>query len=122
MSSNYAVVVTGGASINAFDGPVGTVAYTAAKAGVTGMTITMARDLAKYGIRVCTVAPGSFDTPMFRQGESLDYQHLLDMPPFPNDAFGDPVDFAELVAHILDNQMLNGETIRLDAGKRLSIT
>jgi len=107
-------------SINAFDGPVGTVAYTAAKAGVHGMTITMARDLAKYGIRICTIAPGSFDTPMLRNAMRSSAEELLETVPFPNDNLGDPGDFAALVVHICENPMLNGETIRLDAAARLA--
>jgi len=107
-------------SINAFDGPIGSIAYTAAKAGVHGMTITMARDLAKYGIRVCTIAPGSFDTPMLRK-EVKNVDDLLENIPFPNDQLGDPEDFAKLVIHICENPMLNGETIRLDAAARLAL-
>lgn len=108
------------ASINAFDGPMGTVAYTAAKAGVHGMTITMARDLAKYGIRVNTIAPGSFATKMLNETLPEITEQLLSITPFPNDTLGDPDDFASLAQHICENQMLNGETIRLDAALRLS--
>lgn len=107
-------------SINAFDGPIGTVAYTAAKAGVHGMTLTMARDLGRYGIRVCTIAPGSFDTPMLRHAMEEQLQELIDMAPFPNDRLGDPGDFACLAESICRNPMLNGETIRLDGAARLA--
>lgn len=113
-------VIINVASINAFDGPIGTVAYTAAKAGVHGMTLTLARDLAKYGIRVCTIAPGSFDTPMLREamGDKLD--ELISSAPFPNDQLGDPKDFARLAESICKNPMLNGETVRLDGAARLA--
>jgi NAD(P)-dependent dehydrogenase (short-subunit alcohol dehydrogenase family) len=115
-------VIINVSSINALDGPVGTVAYTAAKAGVVGMTITVARDLAPRGVRACTIAPGNFETPMLMAapGEMLDA--LLDSVPFPNDRFGDPADFASLVLHICENIMLNGEIVRLDAAIRHSHT
>jgi NAD(P)-dependent dehydrogenase (short-subunit alcohol dehydrogenase family) len=107
------------ASINAFDAPLGTVAYTAAKAGVSGMTLAMARDLAPVGVRVCCIAPGSFETPMLMDAFSGDPSSLLETVPFPNDQLGDPDEFAFLVEHICQNPMLNGETIRLDAAARL---
>jgi len=115
-------VIINVASVNALDGPVGSVGYTAAKAGVTGMTITIARDLAPKGIRVCTIAPGNFETPMLMSApkEFLDY--LLPTVPFPNDRFGDPEDFARLARHICENVMLNGEVIRLDGAIRHSQT
>lgn len=113
-------VIINVASITALDGPVGTIAYTAAKAGVQGMTLTMARDLARYGIRVCTIAPGSFDTPMLREAMPEQLQELLDMVPFPNDRLGDPKDFAYLAETICRNPMMNGETVRLDGGARLA--
>jgi len=113
-------VIINVASINALDGPVGSVAYTAAKAGVTGMTLTIARDLAPKGIRACTIAPGNFETPMLMGApqELLDY--LLPEVPFPNDRFGDPADFAAMARHICENVMLNGEVIRLDGAIRHS--
>lgn len=107
------------ASINAFDAPLGTVAYSAAKAGVSGMTLAMSRDLAPLGIRVCCIAPGSFKTPMLMDAFEGDPSVLLQDIPFPNDQLGDPDDFAFLVEHISQNIMLNGETIRLDAAARL---
>ncbi len=107
-------------SISAFDGPVGTVAYTAAKAGVHGMTLTLARDLAKYGIRVCTIAPGSFDTPMLREAMDGRLEELVSDAPFPNDRLGDPRDFARLAETICKNPMINGETVRLDGAARLA--
>jgi len=115
-------VIINVASVNALDGPVGSVGYTAAKAGVVGMTITIARDLAPKGVRVCTIAPGNFETPMLMSApqEFLDY--LLPSVPFPNDRFGDPADFARLARHICENVMLNGEVIRLDGAIRHSQT
>lgn len=112
-------VIVNVASINAFDAPLGTVAYTAAKAGVAGMTLAMARDLAPFGIRVCCVAPGSFETSMLSDAFGGDTRSLLSEVPFPNDRLGDPDEFASLIEHICQNQMLNGETIRLDAAARL---
>ena len=105
-------------SINAQDAPVGTVAYTAAKAGVEGMTLAIARDLAPRGVRCCTIAPGNFDTPMLRLAPQEFLDQLIKLVPFPNDAFGDPADFALLVKQICENVMLNGEVIRLDAAVR----
>lgn len=113
-------VIINVASINALDGPVGTVAYTAAKAGVTGMTITIARDLASRGVRCCAIAPGNFETPMLMSAPNEFLDYLLNEIPFPNDRFGDPDDFARLAVHISENIMLNGEVIRLDAAMRHS--
>jgi NAD(P)-dependent dehydrogenase (short-subunit alcohol dehydrogenase family) len=105
-------------SINALDAPAGTVAYTAAKAGVVGMTLVIARDLARRGIRCCTVVPGNFETPMLMEAPEEGLRQLLQMVPFPNDRFGDPADFARLVRHVCENVMLNGATIRLDGAVR----
>src|SRR6185503_872373 len=105
-------------SINAIDAPVGTVAYTAAKAGVAGMTLAIARDLAPKGVRCCTIAPGDFDTPLLRLAPQPFLDELIKLVPFPNDRFGDPADFARLALHICENAMLNGEVIRLDAAVR----
>jgi len=111
------VVVTT-ASIAAFDGVDGGVAYTASKAGVAGMTLPLARDLGRFGIRVVSIAPGSFATPM-TAGLSPEYgAQMTDATPFPP-RFGDPDEFAALVAHIVDNRMLNAEVIRLDGGQRM---
>lgn len=107
-------------SVNAYDGPLGTVAYSAAKAGVVGLTLPMARDLAKFGIRVCTIAPGNFSTPLLLKSPPAFLEQLLQTIPFPRDDFGDPADFARLARHICENRMLNGETIRLDAAVRMS--
>lgn len=107
------------ASIFGFDGPVGNTAYAASKAGVIGMTLPMARDLAPYGIRVVTVCPGVFDTPLARAETGAEgFARLLSDVPFPRRA-GAPSEFAQLVCHIVENSMLNGEVIRLDAGMRM---
>jgi NAD(P)-dependent dehydrogenase (short-subunit alcohol dehydrogenase family) len=105
-------------SVNAQDAPVGTVAYTASKAGVEGMTLAIARDLAPRGVRCVTIAPGNFDTPLFNQMPTAFREGLLGLVPFPNDRFGDPTDFARLVLQICENVMLNGEVIRLDGAVR----
>ena len=107
-------------SINAFDAPVGTVAYTAAKAGVQGMTLTIARDLAPRGVRCVTIAPGNFDTPLLRQAPAAFLDELLKLVPFPNQRFGDPADFARLALQVCENPMLNGTVIRIDAAVRHS--
>ncbi|MEM9494532.1 MAG: SDR family NAD(P)-dependent oxidoreductase [Pseudomonadota bacterium] len=113
-------VIINVSSINASDAPLGTVAYTAAKAGVEGMTLAMARDLSQFGIRVCTIAPGSFDTPMLDEAFNGSTDSLLETVPFPNDRLGDPADFASLVEQICVNPMLNGAVFRIDGAARLS--
>lgn len=114
-------VILNVASIFAFDGPVGDTAYAAAKAGVAGMTLPMARDLSNYGIRVMTIAPGVFDTPLAR-AETGDegFSRLTSIIPFPKRA-GKPSEFAQMACHIVENSMLNGEVIRVDAGIRMSM-
>ena len=111
------VIVTT-ASIAAYDGQIGQVAYSASKAGVVGMTLPVARELARFGIRVCTIAPGTFDTPMLGTLPEESRQALAANIPFPS-RFGQPSEFAALALHIVDNAMLNGETIRLDAALRM---
>jgi NAD(P)-dependent dehydrogenase (short-subunit alcohol dehydrogenase family) len=113
-------VVINTASVNAMDGPIGSVAYSASKAGIVGLTLPMARDLARFGIRVCTIAPGNFDTPMLRQAPAEFLEQLQATVPFPSDRFGDPAEFGRLARHICENQMLNGETIRLDGAVRMA--
>ncbi len=108
-------------SIAATDGPVGMVAYSAAKAGVIGLTLPMARDLAPAGIRVCTIIAGNFETPMLAGVRDALRSTLLAMQPFPN-RFGRPEEFARLACHICENSMLNGVAIRLDGGLRLNVT
>ncbi|MDR2155941.1 MAG: SDR family NAD(P)-dependent oxidoreductase [Burkholderiaceae bacterium] len=107
------------ASVAAFDGQVGQQAYSASKNGVVGMTLPMARDLAQYGIRVCTIAPGLFDTPLMRTLPEAIQQSLAASIPFPR-RLGKPREFAELACHIAANGHLNGETIRLDGALRMA--
>jgi NAD(P)-dependent dehydrogenase (short-subunit alcohol dehydrogenase family) len=107
------------ASVAAFDGQVGQQAYSASKGGLVGMTLPMARDLAQHGIRVCTVAPGIFATPLLLQLPEPVQQSLAASIPFPS-RLGKPSEFAELACHIVTNNHLNGEVIRLDGALRMS--
>ena len=107
------------ASVAAFDGQVGQQAYSASKAGVAGMTLPMARDLAQHGIRVCTIAPGLFKTPLLASLPEPVQQSLAASIPFPA-RLGKPSEFAELACHIVSNDHLNGETIRLDGALRMA--
>jgi NAD(P)-dependent dehydrogenase (short-subunit alcohol dehydrogenase family) len=110
------VVMT--ASIAAFDGQIGQAAYAASKGGVVGLTLSAARDLADKGIRVVTIAPGTFMTPMLA-GLPEEMRHALEAQvPHPS-RLGDPTEYASLVSHIVDNPMLNGEVIRLDGALRM---
>ncbi|WP_299690372.1 SDR family NAD(P)-dependent oxidoreductase [uncultured Tateyamaria sp.] len=112
-------VIVNTASVAAFDGQVGQLAYAASKAGVAGMTLPMARDLADKGVRVCAIAPGLFLTPML-EGLPEDVQASLGAQvPFPS-RLGDPAEFAEMALHITQNPMLNGEVIRLDGAIRMA--
>ena len=107
------------ASVAAFDGQVGQVAYAASKAGVAGMTLPMARDLARDGVRVNTIAPGIFRTPML-EGLPQEVQDSLGAQvPFPS-RLGEPSEFAALALHIAQNAMLNAEVIRLDGAIRMA--
>jgi NAD(P)-dependent dehydrogenase (short-subunit alcohol dehydrogenase family) len=106
------------ASIAAFDGQVGQIAYSASKGGVVGMTLPAARDLAQYGIRVNTIAPGLFDTPLLGALPEEARQKLGEGVPFPH-RLGTPAEYAELACHAIENRMLNGETIRLDGALRM---
>jgi NAD(P)-dependent dehydrogenase (short-subunit alcohol dehydrogenase family) len=106
------------ASIAAFDGQIGQAAYAASKAGIVGMTLPMARDLARFGIRVMTIAPGIFETPMLLSMPQDVQSALGNQVPFPNRA-GRPSEYAQLVRAIIENPMLNGETIRLDGAIRM---
>ncbi|WP_244815308.1 3-hydroxyacyl-CoA dehydrogenase [Caballeronia sp. Lep1P3] len=111
-------VIVNTASVAAYDGQIGQAAYAASKSGVAGMTLPIARDLARSGIRVMTIAPGIFETPMLL-GMPPDVQTALGaMVPFPS-RFGKPDEFAMLVKQIFDNPMLNGEVIRLDGAIRM---
>ncbi|HNK52696.1 MAG TPA: SDR family NAD(P)-dependent oxidoreductase [Ottowia sp.] len=107
------------ASVAAFDGQVGQQAYSASKGGVVGMTLPMARDLAQHGIRVCTIAPGLFATPLMRTLPEPVQASLAASIPFPP-RLGKPSEFAELACHIVTNGHLNGEVIRLDGALRMA--
>jgi NAD(P)-dependent dehydrogenase (short-subunit alcohol dehydrogenase family) len=106
------------ASIAAFDGQIGQVAYSASKGGIVGMTLPAARDLAVAGIRVCTIAPGTFETPLLGELSEETQRALGEAIPFPS-RLGHPDEFAALAVHIVENQMLNGEVIRLDGALRM---
>ena len=110
------VVMT--ASNAAFDGQIGQHAYTASKAGVAGMTLPLARDLARHGIRVVTIAPGPHDTPMLARLRDDIRASLESQVPFPK-RLGRAEDFAALTRHVIENEYLNGETIRLDGALRM---
>jgi 3-hydroxyacyl-CoA dehydrogenase/3-hydroxy-2-methylbutyryl-CoA dehydrogenase len=111
-----AVVLT--ASIAAFDGQIGQTAYAASKGGIVGLTLPAARDLSRAGIRVCTIAPGTFDTPLLAGLPEPAREALGQQVPFPS-RLGQPSEFAALACHIAENGMLNGETIRLDGALRM---
>ena len=106
------------ASNAAFDGQIGQAAYSASKAGVAGMTLPVARDLASKGIRVVTIAPGPADTPMLGPMREDIRESLVSQIPFPK-RLGRAEDFAALVKHIVENEYLNGEVIRLDGALRM---
>jgi NAD(P)-dependent dehydrogenase (short-subunit alcohol dehydrogenase family) len=107
------------ASVAAFDGQVGQQAYSASKGGLVGMTLPMARDLAQHGIRVCTIAPGLFATPLLKELPEPVQQSLAASIPFPP-RLGKPSEFAELACHFVTNGHLNGEVIRLDGALRMA--
>jgi len=111
-------VIINTASVAAYDGQIGQVAYAASKAGVVGMTLPAARDLAPVGIRVLTIAPGIFDTPMLGMLPEDKRAELAANVVFPK-RLGDPAEYAELVASLVANRYLNGETIRLDGALRM---
>jgi 3-hydroxyacyl-CoA dehydrogenase / 3-hydroxy-2-methylbutyryl-CoA dehydrogenase len=111
-------VIINTASVAAFDGQVGQAAYSASKAGVVGMTLPVARDLAQFGIRNVTIAPGIFETPMVGLMQEKVRESLEKQVPFPP-RFGRPEEFADLVLEIIRNRMINGETIRLDGAIRM---
>jgi NAD(P)-dependent dehydrogenase (short-subunit alcohol dehydrogenase family) len=111
-------VIINTASVAAFDGQVGQTAYSASKAGVAGMTLPMARDLSKLGIRVMTIAPGIFETPMMAGMPDDLKVSLCAQVPFPP-RLGRPAEYAALAKHIIENPMLNGEVIRLDGAIRM---
>ena len=111
-----AIVMT--ASIAAYDGQIGQSAYAASKGGIVALTLPAARDLAGRGVRVCTIAPGTFDTPLLAGLPEEARAELGQQVPFPK-RLGQPDEYAELACHIAENGMLNGETIRLDGALRM---
>jgi NAD(P)-dependent dehydrogenase (short-subunit alcohol dehydrogenase family) len=111
-------VIINTASVAAFDGQMGQSAYAASKAGVVGMTLPIARDLAKLGIRIMTIAPGIFDTPMMKGMTDEVRDPLIEMVQNPK-RFGEPEEYAALAAHIISNNYLNGDVIRLDGAIRM---
>lgn len=112
-------VIVNTASVAAFDGQIGQAAYSASKGGVVGMTLPIARDVARSGIRVCTIAPGIFLTPMLEGLPKEVQESLGQQVPFPS-RLGQPSEYAALVKHIAENAMLNGEVIRLDGAIRMA--
>jgi NAD(P)-dependent dehydrogenase (short-subunit alcohol dehydrogenase family) len=112
-------VIVNTASVAAFDGQIGQVAYAASKGGVVSMTLPLAREFARSGIRVATIAPGIFDTPMMAGLPEVARESLGDQVPFPS-RLGRPEEYASLVRHIIENDMLNGEVIRLDGAIRMT--
>jgi NAD(P)-dependent dehydrogenase (short-subunit alcohol dehydrogenase family) len=112
-------VIVNTASVAAFDGQIGQAAYSASKGGVVGMTLPIARELARFGIRVVTIAPGIFETPMLKGMPQEVQDSLGKMVPFPP-RLGRADEYAALVRHIAENEMLNGETIRLDGAIRMA--
>ena len=111
-------VIINTASVAGYEGQIGQSAYSASKAGVIGLTLTAARDLARHSIRVNTIAPGIFDTPLMKMAPDKVREPLLQSTQFPH-RFGKPYEFAELAIHIVENTYLNGETIRLDSAMRM---
>jgi NAD(P)-dependent dehydrogenase (short-subunit alcohol dehydrogenase family) len=107
------------ASVAAFEGQIGQIPYASSKAGIVGMTLVAARDLASKAIRVCTIAPGTFDTPLLARLSDDVRQSLAKSIPHPS-RLGDPAEYAKLALSIIDNGMLNGETIRLDGAIRMA--
>ena len=111
-------VIINVASVAAFDGQIGQAAYSASKGGVAGMTLPIARDLVKQGIRVATIAPGIFETPMMQFAPPQVREPLIEMTQFPK-RLGNPTEFAQTAAYIVNCSYINGETIRLDSGIRM---
>lgn len=111
-------VIINSASIAAFEGQIGQAAYSASKAGIVGMTLPIAREIADYGIRIVTIAPGIFDTPMMAGLPAAVKEDMAKTVPFPR-RLGKPEEFAKMVSYIIDNVMLNGCCIRLDGALRM---
>jgi len=112
-------VIVNTASVAAYDGQIGQAAYSASKGGIVGMTLPIARDLSRNGIRVCTIAPGLFETPMMKGLPKEAQESLGKQVPFPS-RLGRPAEYAQLARAIIENEMLNGETIRLDGAIRMA--
>jgi len=112
-------VIVNTASVAAFDGQIGQAAYSASKGGIVGMTLPIAREFARLGVRVMTIAPGTFDTPLLAGLPEAARQSLAQQVPFPP-RLGRPAEYAALVRHIFENEMLNGEVIRLDGAIRMA--
>lgn len=112
-------VVINTASVAAFDGQIGQVAYAASKGGIVGMTLPLARDLAVLGVRVNTIAPGIFNTPLMNASPDSVKLPLIEMTQFPK-RLGNPSEYAQLAVHLVENSFMNGETIRLDGAIRMA--
>ena len=112
-------VIVATASVAAFDGQIGQAAYAASKGGIVSLTLPLARELARIGVRVMTIAPGTFDTPLMAGLPEAARQSLAQQVPFPS-RLGRPPEYAALVGHIFENEMLNGEVIRLDGAIRMA--
>jgi NAD(P)-dependent dehydrogenase (short-subunit alcohol dehydrogenase family) len=112
-------VIVSTASVAAFDGQIGQAAYAASKGGIVAMTLPLAREFARIGIRVMTIAPGTFDTPLLAGLPEAARESLAQQVPFPS-RLGRPPEFAALVRHIFENEMLNGEVVRLDGAIRMA--
>jgi NAD(P)-dependent dehydrogenase (short-subunit alcohol dehydrogenase family) len=112
-------VIVNTASVAAYDGQIGQAAYSASKGGIVGMTLPIAREFARMGVRVMTIAPGTFDTPLLAGLPEAARQSLAQQVPFPS-RLGRPPEYAALVQHIFENEMLNGEVIRLDGAIRMA--
>ncbi len=119
LADNERGVIVNTASVAAFDGQIGQPAYASSKAGVVGLTLPLAREFAQFGIRVCTIAPGLFLTPMLKGLPQEAQDSLAASVPFPR-RLGQPEEYAKLARHIAENTMLNGETIRLDGAIRMA--
>ena len=112
-------VIINTASVAAYDGQIGQAAYSASKGGIVGMTLPIARDLSRNGIRVLTIAPGIFETPMLMGLPKEAQESLGKMVPFPQ-RLGRPAEYAHLVRAMVENEMLNGEVVRLDGAIRMA--
>jgi NAD(P)-dependent dehydrogenase (short-subunit alcohol dehydrogenase family) len=112
-------VIVSTASVAAYDGQIGQAAYSASKGGVVSMTLPLAREFARMGVRVMTIAPGTFDTPLMAALPQAARESLAQQVPFPS-RLGRPEEYAALVRHIFENEMLNGEVIRLDGAIRMA--